>query len=256
MPRIRSVHPGLFTDEAFVELSEAAQIFYVGVLTQCDDFGVFEWKPLQLRMRLRPTKDGAVDVLLEELAMVNMVCRYEIDGRQYGAVRNFCRYQRPKKPKSSAPLPDEYRTYVALTDTSTEPEDNDELPLSQKAEIAPQREEIRGRRCEGGESKADAFGARAPPKARKSGQKTALPADFAVDAAGAQYATERGFGPAEVARMSERFRNHHTAKGSTFADWRAAWRTWVTNQVEFNRERKPDPAAAAGKAGGHWDRGL
>lgn len=249
MPRIRSVHPGLFTDEAFVEVSEAAQIFYVGILTQCDDFGVFEWKPSQLRMRLRPTKDGAVEPLLEELAGVDMLARYECEGRHYGAVRNFCRYQRPKKPKSSAPLPAQYRTYVALTEGGTEPEEDDGLPFPQNTEMPPQREEIRGRRLEGGDSKAGAFGARGPPKPRKSAAKTPLPEDFTPTEPRRRYAADHGFGELETMRMFDRFKNHHTAKGSRFADWDAAWRNWVGNQVDFNAERRPAKATT-------WDPGL
>jgi len=249
MPRIRSIHPGLFTDEAFVELSEAAQIFYVGILTQCDDFGVFEWKPLQLRMRLRPTKDGAVVDLLEELASVNTVRRFAVDDRHYGAVRNFCQFQRPKKPKSSFPLPTELRTFVALNKRSSEPDDDDEPSLLQKSEIAPQREEIRGRRLEGGDSEADASGATARQKPRKPNRKATFPPNFVLDDACRRYAAERGFGEPEVERMFERFKNHHTSKGSTFVDWMAAWRTWVGNQVEFDKARQPAKSVT-------WDPGL
>lgn len=38
---------------------------------------------------------------------------------------------------------------------------------------------------------------------------------------------------------AERFRDHHMSKGSTFADWSAAWRTWIGNAVRWARERGP-----------------
>lgn len=119
MARIRSVHPGLFTDEAFVSLSSDAQIFLVGLWTECDDQGVFEWKPVTLRMRLRPAKDGPIDAILSELEVAKTIARYELDGRQYGAVRNFRKYQRPKKPNCIHPTTEEIRTYVALNAPSS-----------------------------------------------------------------------------------------------------------------------------------------
>lgn len=120
MPRIRSVHPGLFTDEAFVALSDAAQVFLIGLWTEADDQGVFEWKPLTLRMRLRPTKDGDVEALLAELSAVNAIATYETDGRQYGAIRNFRKYQRPKSPKEMHPISDDFRNYVGLSPPNSE----------------------------------------------------------------------------------------------------------------------------------------
>ncbi len=73
MARIRSIHPGLFTDEAFVSLTADAQVFLMGIWTEADDQGAFEWKPLTLRMRLRPTKDGPVDDLLDELEAAKFI---------------------------------------------------------------------------------------------------------------------------------------------------------------------------------------
>lgn len=112
MPRIRSIHPGLFSDPEFADLSEPAQVFYLGLLTEADDQGVFEWKPTTLRIRLRPTKDGAVDKLLSELERADKIKSYEIDGRKYGAIRKFTAWQRPKSPKSWHPIPDHFRSYV------------------------------------------------------------------------------------------------------------------------------------------------
>ena len=41
----------------------------------------------------------------------------------------------------------------------------------------------------------------------------------------------------------ESFRNHHQAKGSTFKDWQAAWRTWCDKAVEFGRAGGHKPQA-------------
>jgi hypothetical protein len=113
MARIRSVHPGLFTDEAFVSLSCMARLLVIGIWTESDDQGVFEWKPITLKMRLLPADTADVPQLLAELEAADLVRRFAVGERQYGAVRNFGRFQRPKKPNQVHPLPNEFRTYVA-----------------------------------------------------------------------------------------------------------------------------------------------
>lgn len=121
MARIRSVHPSLFTDEAWVSCSTIARILYIGLWTDADDQGLFEWKPLQLKMRLLPADAANVADLLEELAGVNLLCRFDTGTGSFGAIRDFRRFQRPKKPNSVHLLPPELRTYVGLTDDGSEP---------------------------------------------------------------------------------------------------------------------------------------
>lgn len=166
MARIRSVHPGLFTDEAFASLSSDSQIFLIGLWTEADDQGVFEWKPLSLRMRLRPTKDGTVDHLLEEIAGANVIQFYEIDGRKYGAIRNFRKYQRPKSPNAIHPITDEIGNYTALTRPISEIDGVDDGVTS---EIDPQREEEGGRRKGGKKESKNTAGAVPPRYAFESG---------------------------------------------------------------------------------------
>jgi hypothetical protein len=72
---------------------------------------------------------------------------------------------------------------------------------------------------------------------------TAWPEGFALDDALRAFGQERGFADPELDRMFLRFRDHHTAKGNRFVDWRAAFRTWVGNEVEF-RSRRPPPGSA------------
>lgn len=152
MARIRSIHPGLFSDPEFADLSSDAQVFYLGILTEADDNGVFEWKPSTLRIRLRPLKDGGVEPILAELEAAGKVQHYEMNGRKYGAIRNFRKFQRPKSPKSWHPMPDDFRNWVGLTRSTSEigqdePE-NDAGHSASAGEIRPQMEDGGGRREE------------------------------------------------------------------------------------------------------------
>ena len=112
MARIRSVHPGLFTDEAFVSVSMPARMLAIGIWTECDDQGAFEWKPVTFKMRLMPADTVDVSALLEEIRIADMVKPYEVGGKRYGLVRNFCKYQRPKKPNSVHPIPVDLKPYA------------------------------------------------------------------------------------------------------------------------------------------------
>lgn len=114
MSRIRSIHPGLFTDEAFVSLSPIARIFLMGIWTECDDNGLFEWSPLKLKMRLLPADSADPVALLAEIEAQNTIMRYEVAGKSYGAVRNFCQYQRPKKANSVYPQTAEVLAFVNI----------------------------------------------------------------------------------------------------------------------------------------------
>lgn len=123
--RIRSIHPGIFTDEAHASVTLSANWLFVGLLVEADDNGIFEWKPITLKMKVFPTRNVEVPELLDELARHDIIKQFATDGRSYGAVRNFRKYQRPKKPKGRHPIPVEFRTYVGLDKASSEPEDDE-----------------------------------------------------------------------------------------------------------------------------------
>ena len=114
--RIRSVHPGLFTDDAFVSCSSYARLLIIGLWTEADDQGVFPWNPVTLKIRLLPMDNIEIEKLLEELEDQNVIKKYAVDGKSYGAIRNFRTYQHPRYPKYIHPIPDHYRNYVSLTD--------------------------------------------------------------------------------------------------------------------------------------------
>lgn len=65
-----------------------------------------------------------------------------------------------------------------------------------------------------------------------------LPDDFALNETSLAYADGRGV---NVKSEFDAFRNYHEAKGSTYKDWQAAWRTWCDNSVKFGRTSVPKP---------------
>jgi len=146
MARIRSIHPGLFSDPEFAALSSDAQVFYLGLLTEADDNGIFEWNANKLKIRLRPLKDGSIDSLFVELETAEKVASYEVDGRKYGAIRNFRKFQRPKSPKATHPISNEWRIYVGLSPSISEMPPDEASQFPPDGEIPPQREEEGGRR--------------------------------------------------------------------------------------------------------------
>jgi hypothetical protein len=114
MARIRSTFPGQWTDEEFVECQPLARLLILALRNEADDQGVFEWKPLGLKMRLMPADNVDVGELLAELEEHSHVKKFTANGKAYGAIRNFVKYQRPKKPTKLHPLPVELHAWVRM----------------------------------------------------------------------------------------------------------------------------------------------
>lgn len=169
MARIRSVHPSLFTDEAWVSCSPLARLLYIGLWTDADDQGLFEWKPLQIKMRLLPGDAADVPELLAELVDVNLIAALEAGGKRLGAIRYFRRFQRPKKPNSLFVLPPEWVNYVGLSPDDPEPDGGERPPVPNQfgtgGEKSPQMEDGGGRIGEEGEADASLSPEPTKPKA-------------------------------------------------------------------------------------------
>jgi hypothetical protein len=139
MARIRSVHPGQWTDEEFVSCSPWAQLLAIGIRNEADDVGIFEWKPIVLKMRLLPVAMVDINELLAELVLHNIVRRFEDGGKAYGAIRNFSQYQRPKEPTQRYPLPDDQRAYLGLTEKDYRWAKLQRFPAGGTASLVPEQ---------------------------------------------------------------------------------------------------------------------
>lgn len=163
MSRIRSIHPGLWTDEDFVTLSAFARLLFMGLWNECDDKGLFEWKPLTIKMRLMPADNVDAAALLDEIAAAGCIRKYEVGGKAYGAVRNFCKFQRPKKPNDIYPATAEILEFCAC---NYEPEAVEAQSVPNQfptgGEIAPQMEDGGGNRRVKGDIPLDKSNGAAP----------------------------------------------------------------------------------------------
>ena len=74
----------------------------------------------------------------------------------------------------------------------------------------------------------------AAPKPPRKKPSRALPDEWGISPA--HRAKAEGLG-VDVQAEAERFRDYHRAKGSLFADWDAAFRTWLGNSVRFSSGR-------------------
>jgi hypothetical protein len=131
MARIRSIHPGFFTDEAVVELSvkcPLAIVLLLGLWCESDDGGAFKWTPLALKARYLGATAADGNELLEELAALNCIRRFDIEGRAVGVVRNFARFQRPQKPEIRLPFTPESRAYAGFDAEAKRGNGQDEDP--------------------------------------------------------------------------------------------------------------------------------
>ena len=156
MARIRSTHPGQWSDEDFVAMSFPARILALALRNIADDHGVFEWKPLTIKMQLLPADSMDVTTLLSEMVENNIVVEFEAEGKRYGAIRNFMKWQRPKKPSYQHPCPEPILEYVGIKagvsgtdelsgDGGSEPAGNQ---YGTGSENAPQRKEEGGSKKE------------------------------------------------------------------------------------------------------------
>jgi hypothetical protein len=66
-----------------------------------------------------------------------------------------------------------------------------------------------------------------------------LSPDFKPNETGLEKAKALGL---DAAKELERFRDHHTAKGTVMLDWQAAFRTWLTNAAKFKKPWEPSEA--------------
>lgn len=237
MARIRSLHPGFFTDERLVSVSVQSRLLFLGLGVEADDKGVFEWKPVTLKMRLFPADNFDIAELLSELEGAGVLQSYEMVGRKFGAIRNFRRHQRPKTPNSIHPITPDISRYVGLDVSVSEATEDEPAPFPPKGEKPPQMEDGGDKMKEKGEKEETS------PKARPP-RGTRIPDDFQPDI---EAAVAEGLTRAVAERQALSFTDYFRSKpgsGAVKLDWPATWRVWFRRELESPRPNATSPPSS------------
>lgn len=239
MARIRSIHPGLFTDEDYMSLTPYAMAAWPGMWVEADDNGVFEWKPLTLKARLLPCAPVDMVQIIGEYEACGMVRRFDVEGKTYGAIRNFRKFQRPEKPKSWHPLPDDMRSHVGLSEHHRQPIP-DQSPTAPRK--SPQMEDG------GGKVEKELSDASASERAREAKpapvfvpmpandpRGSRLSRDWQLPDDWREWAEHLGMPPPLIANEADKFRDFWIGKPGAAgrkSDWAGTWRNWCRRVME------------------------
>ena len=95
MPRIRTIKPEFWIDDRLAVIPPWSRLFYIGLWNFCDDVGVFEWKPNQLKVQILPY-DQEVDInkCLNDLMSIQCLLKFTHEGKEYGYIKNFSKHQK------------------------------------------------------------------------------------------------------------------------------------------------------------------
>lgn len=226
MARIRSIHPDQWTDGAFMQLSPYGRLLVIALRNHADDNGVFAWNPFEIKARIFPMDDIDILQLLEELTKTNHVHPYEVDGKAYGLLRNFHRYQSPRKPQFKLPVPDPIPNGYGLNPdyytTNTTPGQNQLTPGNGSVPHQYRTSTVEDRIGE------DRKGEERGPKGAHP-----LPDPFIVTEEMKEWRRTEEPSVDEV-RETLKFVDYWRGNGKKKIDWTRTWKLWIRRSVDFN----------------------
>lgn len=124
MGRIRTVKPDLFKHEALfdaeLETGLPLRIAFVGLWTQCDSAGRFEWRPRQLKTDVLPYDDVDFSHVLDALATRGLLVKYASNGREYGCIPSWKRHQVVNNREKPSEIPEPPADFDEVIDIAKE----------------------------------------------------------------------------------------------------------------------------------------
>lgn len=102
------VNPEFFLHEGLAACSPHARLLFVSLWTQADRLGRLRWLPVRILGEAFPHEpDLLVDALAQELVEAGALILYQVgDGRTYGHLPGFARWQRPHRNEADSRIPD------------------------------------------------------------------------------------------------------------------------------------------------------
>ena len=219
MARARNIKPGFFKNEDLGTADPFVSLLFAGLWTLADKSGILEDRPLRIKAELFPYRENFdINGYLTVLVSLGLIHRYTASGLKLIQVANFKKHQTPHHTEKAS----EYPEYSACCENSEgQPLINGATPSDSLIPDSLIPDSLMGESAD--ES------AKEKKQVRKA---TQIPTDFYPNETGVAYAENKKL---SLAVELESFRNFHTAKGSTWKDWQATWRTWCDRAVEYGR---------------------
>lgn len=104
----RIIKESICTSEQIDALVPLEEITFYRLLVNCDDYGCFDGREKVVRSRLFPLRDmtdADIAHILNRLAEVGLIQRYEVDGKPYLNVLKWSEHQRVRVSVHKYPLP-------------------------------------------------------------------------------------------------------------------------------------------------------
>jgi hypothetical protein len=97
VPRIRSIKPDIWDDDAVSDVSRLARLLYVGLITQADDDGRLSGSAKWIDSQVFPYDDDTdiaeIRDWLTELARHGLIVAYKAEGKPYIQIQNWRKHQ-------------------------------------------------------------------------------------------------------------------------------------------------------------------
>ena len=252
MPRIRTIKPEFFSHEILASKSAHARLLAIGLLTIADREGRLRWVPMQVHAQVFPWEAPgeafeSIEVLLGELIECDYVTHYEVEGKRYIEINNFCKHQRISGKEAAYPS----KIPPPPSKTSKNPEESGEASgcFPEKRRGASPRsggvplgtEEQRNRGTEEQGNRREGEGAVAPAPSRGT-----PPTLEEVS----EYVQEAGLSQVDPAAFVDHYQANgwKQSNGQAIKDWQAACRGWNRRQSQFTARTQPRAGPLKGEA--------
>jgi len=124
MPRLRTLKPGFFANEALASLPHAARLLFAGLWTIADREGRLLDRVPYIRGQVFPYENLPVDRLLAALEEAGFIVRYAAGGQRLIAIPTWRRHQHPhpKEAPSELPPPPGWQPAQPIAEPHAEPQ--------------------------------------------------------------------------------------------------------------------------------------
>lgn len=226
----RILKESICVSESLEPLTWFEEVLFYRLIVSCDDYGRYDGRPVIIKNRLFPLKNGIpleeVEGALVTLDEKGLICLYEVDGKPYLYLRTWGEHQVIRAKRSKYPDPasncKQMHANVSVIQSNTETKSNSEtgarIQSETKTETKPETKS---------ETKPEAKSETKPepkPEAKPNPPVFVPPTEREVE----KYCEE-----IHSPIRADRFYCYYRSRGwKGIQDWRAALQLWIRRETD------------------------